>query len=502
MKDMSMRKYNKTIIISLCVIVAFSMLLACSANSFFYEFNDWVDFNWYRTVARGILEGKLPYKDMFEQKGPIIYYVYAICEMLPNPVLAIFALEVISLSFYSYLAYKFFNKKLSRFASFVGMIILTFITVCWWPFITGGGAVEEFFLPFIMYFIIVQQEYFDGVEISRKRAVLIGILVSIIFWTKYTVLIIPAVILLVWLVLKMIKKEYKSAFDSILFMFIGFVSVSVIIILFFAVNGALGDLFYDYFYLNLFCYNNETSKLQKYISILKDKTWLFLLVIIAISALVSLLVLLFKKKRNMFLMVLAPISQFVFFLIKVDTLYMYYLLILMPFMSLILMFVLGLFDKIKLYKGFEIAIVCIMFTGLLFFTFMCSNPIYDLNRKKSEYIQFQVAKDIESFGINNYSVFCYDMLDYGFYNACGVIPTEKYFARNNFTKEGYPEMFESFDNAIVEKRNDFVLMLKSDYMEKFEFVGRYYSFVNEYSHQYFESIIDIKTLDVVLLYKR
>ena len=50
-----------------CLIVAFSMLLFTSKNSFLYTFNDWCDANAFFTVGKSIIHGLVPYKDIFEQ---------------------------------------------------------------------------------------------------------------------------------------------------------------------------------------------------------------------------------------------------------------------------------------------------------------------------------------------------------------------------------------------------------------------------------------------------
>jgi hypothetical protein len=91
------------------------------------------------------------------------------------------------------------------------------------------------------------------------------------------------------------------------------------------------------------------------------------------------------------------------------------------------------------------------------------------------------------------------MKDYGFYNVCGVVPKEKFYAKFNFPIESFPEMYEAFDNAIINKNNDFVIMLKQDYTDKQEFVCKYYSYVKEYSYIFYDHNLDFMNLEIVLL---
>ena len=60
-----------------CLMVSFSMLLFTSKNSFLYTFNDWCDANAFFTVGKSIIHGLVPYKDLFEQKGPLLYFIYS-----------------------------------------------------------------------------------------------------------------------------------------------------------------------------------------------------------------------------------------------------------------------------------------------------------------------------------------------------------------------------------------------------------------------------------------
>ena len=60
------------------LLAAFLTITVCSKSSFLYPFNDWVDVNCFFTVGRGILHGLTPYRDLYEQKGPLTYLLFAL----------------------------------------------------------------------------------------------------------------------------------------------------------------------------------------------------------------------------------------------------------------------------------------------------------------------------------------------------------------------------------------------------------------------------------------
>ena len=59
-----------------CLLLSFFVLLGTSKNSFLYAFNDWVDANAFFTVGKSIMNGVVPYRDLFEQKGIFLYFIY------------------------------------------------------------------------------------------------------------------------------------------------------------------------------------------------------------------------------------------------------------------------------------------------------------------------------------------------------------------------------------------------------------------------------------------
>ena len=59
-----------------CILSALVFITICSKSSPLYAFNDWVDANCYFTVGKSIFKGLVPYRDLFEQKGPVIYFIH------------------------------------------------------------------------------------------------------------------------------------------------------------------------------------------------------------------------------------------------------------------------------------------------------------------------------------------------------------------------------------------------------------------------------------------
>ena len=59
-------------------VSALILLMLASRSSFLYTFNNWDDANSYFSVGKGIFNGKMPYRDIFDQKGMYLYFLYGI----------------------------------------------------------------------------------------------------------------------------------------------------------------------------------------------------------------------------------------------------------------------------------------------------------------------------------------------------------------------------------------------------------------------------------------
>ena len=150
----------------------------------------------------------------------------------------------------------------------------------------------------------------------------------------------------------------------------------------------------------------------------------------------------------------------------------------------------------KIFRKLSIILTIVLCFGLCF---PFGNATNEMFWDKDDYIHFQIAKDINNYGIENPSLFCYKMWDYGFYNVAGITPSEKYFANNLFEEENFPDMYDSFHEAIEQQRNDFVLIKDENYNDEKEFIDQYYQIYKEYSYTYYKNTYTSYILTIYLM---
>ena len=184
-------------------LISVGAMLFCTKSSPLYPFNDWGDANIYFTMGKGMLEGKVPYRDLYDHKGPLIYAIYAIAGMISKKsFLGVWILEIIAATVFSIYSYKtlcLFCKKnvITLMPVYVAVVYAA-------NHMRHGGSAEELCLTFLAYGLyvlakyLVQKKMFKDIEL-----LLIGITSGFVLWIKYTMLgfymgwiIVPAVLML------------------------------------------------------------------------------------------------------------------------------------------------------------------------------------------------------------------------------------------------------------------------------------------------------------------
>ena len=66
---------QKAVWMWMILISAIVTITVFSKSSPLYPLNDWVDANCFLTTGKALLSGQVLYRDVYEQKGPLLYHV-------------------------------------------------------------------------------------------------------------------------------------------------------------------------------------------------------------------------------------------------------------------------------------------------------------------------------------------------------------------------------------------------------------------------------------------
>ena len=199
----------------------------------------------FATIASGLLDGKIPYLDLWDHKPPGIYFLYAAAFKLMGKnarSISIFdgIWTIVTLVLLFRVARVFFEQRSARLAVFLFAILSSGIFFLgWW----GRGQPEVFMLlPLLLMIYCLRQSGLK--ENSVSSLLFAGISAGIAFSFKYSIFLLLFLISLYVLLRSGIgRREIEKGILRILPFFLAIIITILPFLIFFSVNNALGEFF-------------------------------------------------------------------------------------------------------------------------------------------------------------------------------------------------------------------------------------------------------------------
>lgn len=475
-------------------LLAFTVLFITSKNSPLYPFNDWVDENAFFTVGKGIFKGVVPYRDVFEQKGLLLYFLFGIASLISyKSFLGVFFIEVLFFSIFLYYGYKTIKMFLDEKYTYIILPFLSFLITTCISFV-HGGACEEFCLPFLGVGLYSYFKHFKEKELTKKEFFLNGVMAGCIFMMKYTLLgFYFAFMLFLFFDFFFRKKEYKKSFLACAFFLLGMAIPILLGLLYLGIHHGIKDFIDCYFVTNMTAYNRETvtilEKLNKIftgtISLMAGNGILMFAILILLPlALVKLKIPTYAKFSFIGIFVINTI--FLFFGIRF---YYYYFL---PLVIFLIPSLIGLFsftDK-KIYSFMQskfFSVVSIgVFIVVLCLTYTFANYKHMIGMKKEELFQYKYAEYICEF--DHPTLLNMGYLDAGLYTTTGIVPNTKFFEVQNIPYDKFPDNLDDMRYNVENKNIQFILYFtRMEYqkvLEKDSYILEHYDLVFDDSQDF------------------
>ena len=213
-------------------------MLFVTQSSPLYPMNYWDDTNIYHTVAKCILNGKVLYVDVHEQKGLITFIMELPGVIISrNSFFGLYLTEAAVFFFYS-----LFSLKIVSLFTRTDRIITTLIPVFALtsfssPYFRYGGCIEELLLPFTTYVLYLGLRTIKtDVMFTKKDALIIGFICSWVFWTKIINCGIFLGFVIFVIVYAIMRKDSKKILPLAGFFLIGFLLLTIVVTAYFVVN--------------------------------------------------------------------------------------------------------------------------------------------------------------------------------------------------------------------------------------------------------------------------
>lgn len=438
-----------------CLLAAFVFITLCSKSSFFYPLNDWGDVNCYFVIGHGMLKGLVPYRDLYDQKGIVVFALYAIATLISTKsFIGVYILQIISAFFFIYISLKIAGlfceiEKYSLPISFiVAGSVYSSASVC------PGGSAEEILLPLFSFglYLCIKQIIRKNIP-SSKEMLILGVCAGLIFYSKYTLCIFYLALITMMIISSIINKQFSLLMKRTLIFIAGCIIVSIIVITYFAYNHALNDFYMAYFYNNIFNYiPKEKITFSKWITNAIFYSARFFrkrnildLILIALS-----FIYLIKERKHLLLACHAFAFIVVFYMqFFIGVSHQYYGIPLYSFEAVGLCMIVELFEKKNLYHKIVYNAIIVIIMIITAFAFM--NTRDSLFQAKDDTVQYKFATKMEQYGYDEYQMISYNNLDNGFYFATGKFPDFRAFIQTNLiTDELKTEQYNLVNDGQVE----------------------------------------------------
>ena len=252
-------------LLSLCFVAAFCIITVMSTCSFLYPTNTWGDAQCFYTVGKSIAHGKVLYRDIYEQKGPLLYFLHACVEWRPfenaNPFLEIYILQVFCAAAVLFFLMKILTLYLGERRRVLAYFpLLCLLVYCNNAYVFGDSA-EEFSLPMAAYVLYATLRMLKSEthELSHRSLFAIGVLCGCVLWIKYTCLAFAVGALIVPLCVVIRERNWRLLGRAAAFVSLGVLVASLPVLVYFAVHHAFDALWEVYFYNNIFAYSENAA---------------------------------------------------------------------------------------------------------------------------------------------------------------------------------------------------------------------------------------------------
>lgn len=454
-----------------CFFIATVYLLLCTKSSPLYPFNDWVDANAFFTMGKGMMNGKILYRDLFEQKGPLLYFIHGLAYLISSKsFLGVFIFELISFSIFLFYSYKSLSLFLNiRYSLIYLPIIASFILNL--RSFSHGDSAEEFCLPLLAISLYILLKCFridDSKPVPSKWIFWNGIIAGCVLWIKFSLLGFWIGWIVCIFILMIVERHYLHAVKGCMLFLFGMMIASIPWIIYFGLNHSIFEWINTYIIFNLTIYPENSTFLSHLIAPLINIAYQISLNPV-FGGLLWLGIVVFLSYRKFIRSRLHRFSLFFCILFLIFGIYgggrayFHYYLIVSPFINFGIIVLQDLINStihkmISMKSTVIVILVTLLATILL--TLQFNQNTYLLKFKKEDLVQFNFASIINQ--SENATLLNYGALDLGFYTTTGITPNTRFFEKQNISYNEFPLNMDEQNRYIKEKVVKYIVLIRPD----------------------------------------
>lgn len=227
------------------MFVSFLYILLFATTSSPVNSNFYVcDYEIFRVIGDSWLKGAVPFRDLFDNKGPALFFIQMIGALIWEGKIGVYICEslflFVSLSLLYKIGLEVSPDKPKRISLSIGIVLIVMIAT-----IRAGGTCEEYSLPFVLYpMLIAIRYYLRNKQISLRNAFMMGLCFAFVSQIRLNNTAIIVGLCLLFLC-EYVRKKNFGKLGRLMGMFVlGLLAVYIPIIVYFEMHNALYDMIY------------------------------------------------------------------------------------------------------------------------------------------------------------------------------------------------------------------------------------------------------------------
>lgn len=199
----------------------------------------------FQIIGKYWVQGSIPYKDLWDMKGPYIYFINAIGYLLTNSRTGIYVIQIIFMWFTLLCIYNICNQVVAPCLSYF-IILLSLASLSY--IYEGGNLTEEYILlPLTLSFYYVfkwinQYESEHTINHLPQHSIVYGIVLGLSLMTRLTNALSICTAVFIIIVILLFHKKYKNLFYNALYFLLGFIITTLPFFLYFHHHQALYEM--------------------------------------------------------------------------------------------------------------------------------------------------------------------------------------------------------------------------------------------------------------------
>lgn len=445
------------------LVSAFLLIMLASRSSFLYPCNNWNDANSYFSVGKALFNGKMPYRDVFDQKGMYLYFFYGLAYLVSHTTFAgVFILEVVLAAFDLFGIYAILCLYTGKGTALVLSPPALAVIISSYSFYWGGSA-EEVNLPFLIWGLYFALDYFKNgypaEKMSFKRIFAGGILAGMIANIKFTSL----GFFFAWMMCVAFSflalKDFPGAVKGCVVFLAGMAVPFLPWVVYFGLNHSLYEWYWGYVYINVFVYSNLNgegpSLYERIYTLAKLLYWVMRKNLVYFVFIIPGVVwFVFGKGKKWLERFLVPALCFFLFLgIYVGGSELPYYALPLGVFAVLGFALLGqaLERGMKSAVAVRLAPLALLAVSLGIIWMVSVNIPY-MSEKKDDIFLFKFKKIVEE--TQNPTLLNIGCLDAGLYTVCDIVPTCRWFQTQTLAID---DVLEEQERYIKEGQTDYII---------------------------------------------